>query len=86
MPDEQYFRLMSIHDLTYSSLFSDEVFENPKWNIYADIDYLGNTDSKGLYYLSEQFLIQSGKQLGSEAKANSVIDSINDNNNNEFFV
>ena len=80
MSDEQYFRLMSIHDITYSSLFSDEVFENPKWKTYADIDYLGNTDSEGFHYLSDQFLIQSGKQLSDEAQVNSVTGSIVDNN------
>ena len=57
MSDEQYFRLMSVHDLTYSSLFSDEVFENPKWDTYADVDYLENlenTDSEGFHYFSDQ--------------------------------
>ena len=72
MPDGQFFRLMSvhdmtyyslfIHDMTYYSLFSDEVFENLKWNTYADIDYLGNTDSEGFHYFSGQFLIQSRNQ------------------------
>ena len=67
MSDGKCFRLMSVHDMTYSSSFSDEVFENPKWNTYADIDYLRNTDSEGFHYLSDQFLIQSGKQLSDEA-------------------
>ena len=82
MSDEQYFRLMSVHDLTYSSLFSDEVFENPKWDTYADVDYLENlenTDSEGFHYFSDQFLIQSKEQFSNEAKANSVVDSFNDN-------
>ena len=38
-----------------------------------------NTDSEGFHYFSDQFLIQSEKQFSNEAKANSVIDSFNNN-------
>ena len=73
---------MNVDDMVYSCLPDDKAFENPMLNTYADyddIEYLENTDSEGFHYFSDQFPIQSRKQLSYEANANSVVDSIIDN-------
>ena len=72
MPDEQFHRLMSIYDLTYSSLFSDPVFENSKWKTYNDCQYLEVAHFEGFPTLAKEILIQSGNGLNEEAKANYV--------------
>ena len=82
MPVEQNCSVMNVDDMVYSCFPNDKVFENPMLNTYADyddIEYLENTDSEGFHYFSDQFPIQSRKQLSSEANANSVVDRIIDN-------
>ena len=72
MPDEQFHRLMSMHDLSYSSLFSDPIFENSKWNTCNDCEYLEVAHFEGFPTSAKEILIQSGNRLNEEAKANSV--------------
>ena len=82
MPVEQNCSFMNVDDMVYSCFPPDKVFENPMLNTYTDyddIEYLENTDSEGFHYFSDQFPIQSRKQLSYEANANSVVDSIIDN-------
>ena len=82
MPVEQNCSFMNVDDVVYSCFPNDKAFENPMLNTcadYDDIEYLENTDSEGFHYFSDQFLIQSRKQLRFEANANSVVDSIIDN-------
>ena len=38
MSDDDFHRMMSVNDLTYSTLFSDEVFENKEWHTYAGLE------------------------------------------------
>ena len=35
MSDDDFYRMMSVDDLTYSIAFSDEVFDNGEWHTYA---------------------------------------------------
>ena len=82
MPIEQTCSFMNVDDMVYSCFPNDKAFENPMLNTcadYDDIENLENTDSEGFHYFSDQFLIQSRKQLSFKAKANSVVDSIIDN-------
>ena len=37
MDDDEFHRMMSVDDLTYSTLFSDEVFDNGEWHTYAGL-------------------------------------------------
>ena len=48
MPDDDFHRLMSVHDSTYSDLFSDEVFENNDWSKYYNFEYLKMSYGEGL--------------------------------------
>ena len=48
MPDDDFHRLMSVHDATYSDLFSDEVFENNDWSKYYNFEYLKMSYGEGL--------------------------------------
>ena len=38
MDDDEFHRMMSVDDLTYSTLFSDEVFDNGEWHTYAGLE------------------------------------------------
>ena len=38
MNDDDFHRMMSVDDLTYSIAFSDEVFDNGKWHTYAGLE------------------------------------------------
>ena len=38
MGDDDFHRMMSVDDLTYSVAFSDEVFDNGEWHIYAGLE------------------------------------------------
>ena len=38
MDDDEFHKMMSVDDLTYSTLFSDEVFENGEWHTYAGLE------------------------------------------------
>ena len=38
MDDYEFHKMMSVDDLTYSTLFSDEVFENGEWHTYAGLE------------------------------------------------
>ena len=38
MDDDVFHRMMSVDDLTYSIAFSDEVFDNGEWHIYAGLE------------------------------------------------
>ena len=38
MGDNDFHRMMSVDDLTYSITFSDEVFDNGKWHTYAGLE------------------------------------------------
>ena len=38
MDDDEFHRMMSVDDLTYSTLFSDEVFHNGEWHMYAGFE------------------------------------------------
>ena len=38
MDDDEFHRMMSVGDLTYSTLFSDEVFDNREWHTYAGLE------------------------------------------------
>ena len=35
MKDDDFHKIMSVDDLTYSIAFSDEVFDNGEWHTYA---------------------------------------------------
>ena len=35
MNDDEFHKMMSVDDLTYSTLFSDEFFDNGEWHTYA---------------------------------------------------
>ena len=35
MNDDDFHRIMSVDDLTYSTEFSDEIFDNGEWHTYA---------------------------------------------------
>ena len=48
MPDDDFHRLMSIHDATYSDIFSDEVFENNDWFKFSNFEYLNMSYGEGL--------------------------------------
>ena len=36
--DDDFHRMMSVDDLTYSIAFSDEVFDNGEWHTYAGLE------------------------------------------------
>ena len=38
MEDDDFHRMMSVDDLTYSIAFSDEVFDNVEWHTYAGLE------------------------------------------------
>ena len=38
MDDDDFHRMMSVDDLTYSIAFSDEVFDNGEWHTYAGLE------------------------------------------------
>ena len=38
MEDDDFHRMMSVDDLTYSIAFSDEVFDNGEWHTYAGLE------------------------------------------------
>ena len=38
MDDYEFHKMMSVDDLTYSTLFSDEVFDNGEWYTYAGLE------------------------------------------------
>ena len=38
MDDDVFHKMMSIDDLTYSTLFSDEVFDNGEWHTFAGLE------------------------------------------------
>ena len=38
MSDDDFHRMMSVDDLTYSIAFSDEIFDNGKWHTYAGLE------------------------------------------------
>ena len=38
MRDDDFHRMMSVDDLTYSMAFSDEVFDNGEWHTYAALE------------------------------------------------
>ena len=38
MGDDEFHRMMSVDDLTYSTLFSDEDFDNEEWHTYAGLE------------------------------------------------
>ena len=38
MDDDVFYKMMSVDDLTYSTLFSDEVFDNGEWHTYAGLE------------------------------------------------
>ena len=38
MDDDDFHRMMSVDDLTYSIAFSDEVFDNREWHTYAGLE------------------------------------------------
>ena len=38
MEDDDFHRMMSVDDLTYSITFSDEVFDNGEWHTYAGLE------------------------------------------------
>ena len=38
MRDDDFHRMMSVDDLTYSIAFSDEVFDNGKWHTFAGLE------------------------------------------------
>ena len=38
MEDDDFRRMMSVDDLTYSIAFSDEVFDNGEWHTYAGLE------------------------------------------------
>ena len=38
MEDDDFHRMMSVDDLTYSLAFSDEVFDNGEWHTYAGLE------------------------------------------------
>ena len=38
MSDDDFHRMMSVDDLTYSIAFSDEVFDNGEWHTYAGLE------------------------------------------------
>ena len=38
MSDDDFHRIMSVDDLTYSTAFSDEVFDNGEWHTYASLE------------------------------------------------
>ena len=38
MSDDDFHRMMSVNDLTYSTLFSDEVCENGEWHTYVSLE------------------------------------------------
>ena len=61
MADDDFHRLMSVHDATYSDLFSDEVFENSDWSKYYDFEYLKMSYGEGLECSDEG--IQSASNL-----------------------
>ena len=48
MPDDDFHRLMTVHEATYSDLFSDEVFENNYWSKYYNFEYLKMSYGEGL--------------------------------------
>ena len=51
MSDDNFHRMMSVDDLTYSIAFSDEVFDNGEWHIYAGLETC-NSGIDNLTYLS----------------------------------
>ena len=38
MGDDDFHRMMSVDDLTYSIAFSDEIFDNGEWHTYAGLE------------------------------------------------
>ena len=38
MEDDDFHRMMSVDDLTYSIAFSDEIFDNGEWHTYAGLE------------------------------------------------
>ena len=52
---------MSVHDATYSDLFSDKMFENSDWSKYYDVEYLKMSYGEGLECSDEG--IQSASNL-----------------------
>ena len=45
MNDDDFHRIMSIDDLTYSTEFSDEIFDNGEWHTYAGLFSLAEDDN-----------------------------------------
>ena len=66
MDGNTFHRTMSVNNLTYSPLFSDEVFENSEWHLYStglDTCKVLKSDSRH----GKQFpgtSIQSAKEVG----------------------
>ena len=38
MSDDEFHKMMSVDDLTHSTAFSDEVFDNGEWHNYAGLE------------------------------------------------
>ena len=38
MNDDEFHRMISVDDLTYSTAFSEEIFDNGEWHTYAGLD------------------------------------------------
>ena len=60
MPGDE-FHMMSVHDFTYSDLFSDEVYENNDRFNYFNTDYFKMSYGEGLECSDEN--IQSASNL-----------------------
>ena len=61
MSDDDFHRLMSVHDAIYSDLFSDKVFENNDWSKYYNFECLKMSYGEGLECSDEG--IQSASNL-----------------------
>ena len=46
MSDDEFHKMISVDDLTYSTAFSDEVFDNGEWHTYAGLETCNVMKSK----------------------------------------
>ena len=63
----EFHRMISVDDLTYSTLFSDEVFDNGEWHTYAGLETCNVKSTRHRMNMNNELLgksIQSATEIG----------------------
>ena len=63
----EFHRMISVDDLTYSTLFSDEVFDNGEWHTYAGLETCNVKSTRHGMNMNNELLgksIQSATEIG----------------------